>query len=322
MLTKEELKELEYYNNWNNESPVCSIVIPSYKLRSHSWVRKLNEISDNDIYVFVYDDDYVKSGYDKLKVNNNVHFVKIHANWRSLQKKRYFIQKYMLNLKDVKYYIMIDDDIDIMKLTSTKPGKYAPMVPIKQALWVLSKAGEKYKDSDYIAIVTSRCDMRSVHFMREQKYATENRIACNVFLFYNNEIYFRDTEKIAEDIIVWFDAYNNNKKWLSLNFLTMYDSNAGSEKVSLTSNNSRFADLICNSFKILKDKFYIKKTKMKGYPFSIGFREKSNPLYEDYLKIMNENTTNEEKIDKIYKFTCDVAECKKFKKEQKNTLNI
>ena len=315
MLTKEELKELETYNNWKNESPVCPIVIPSYKLRSHSWVNKLNEISDNDIYVFVYDDDFVKSGYDKLKVNDNVHFVKIHANWRSIQKKRYFIQKYMLNLKDVKYYIMIDDDIDIMKLTSTKPGKYAPMVPIKQALWVLSKVGEKYENSDYIAIVTSRCDMRSVHFMREQKYATENRIASNVFLFYNNGIYFRDTEKIAEDIIVWFDAFNNNKKWLSLNFLTMYDSNAGSEKVSLTSNNSRFADLIYNSFKILKDKMYIKKTKMQGYLFSIGFREKPNPLYKDYLEIMNENISNEEKIDKIYKFICDLEEHKKHKKE-------
>ena len=315
MLTKEELEELETYNNWNNESPVCPIVIPSYKLRAHSWIRKLNEISDNDIYVFVYDDDYVKSGYDKLKVNNNVHFVKIHANWRDLPKKRYFIQKYMLNLKDVKYYIMIDDDIDIMKLTSTKPGKYAPNVPIKQALWVLSKVGEKYENSDYIAIVTSRCDMRSVHFMREQKYATENRIASNVFLFYNNGVYFRDTEKIAEDIIVWFDAFNNNKKWLSLNFLTMYDSNAGSEKVSLTSNNSRFADLIYNSFKILKDKMYIKKTKMKGYLFSISFREKPNPLYKDYLEIMNENISNEEKIDKIYKFICDLEEHKKHKKE-------
>ena len=314
MLTKEELKELESYNNCKNESPICPIVIPSYKLRSHSWVRKLNEISDNDIYVFVYDDDYVKSGYDKLKVNNNVHFVKIHETWRSIQKKRYFIQKYMLNLKDVKYYIMIDDDIDIMKLTSTKPGKYAPKVPIKQALWVLSKVGEKYENSDYIAIVTSRCDMRSVHFMREQKYATENRIASNVFLFYNNGVYFRDTEKIAEDIIVWFDAFNNNKKWLSLNFLTMYDSNAGSEKVSLTSNNSRFADLIYNSFKILKDKMYIKKTKMNGYLFSISFREKPNPLYKDYLEIMNENISNEEKIDKIYKFICDLEEHKKFKK--------
>ena len=95
----------------------------------------------------------------------------------------------------------------------------------------------------------------------------------------------------------------------------MYDSNAGSEKVSLTSNNSRFADLIYNSFKILKDKMYIKKTKMKGYLFSIGFREKPNPLYEDYLKIMNENISNEEKINKIFKFTCDVAEHKKHKKE-------
>lgn len=46
MLIQEELKELESYNNWKNESPVCPIVIPSYKLRSHSWIRKLNEINE------------------------------------------------------------------------------------------------------------------------------------------------------------------------------------------------------------------------------------------------------------------------------------
>ena len=254
MLTKEELEELETYNNWKNESPICPIVIPSYKLRSHSWVRKLNEISDNDIYVFVYDDDFVKSGYDKLKVNNNVHFVKIHANWRSIQKKRYFIQKYMLNLKHIKYYIMMDDDINVIKLTSTIPGKYAPKIPIKQGLWVLSKTGEKYKNSDYFCITTSSVDMRPVHFMREQKYATENRLSCQVFLFYNKGIYFRDCENYSEDIVIWFDALNNNKKWLSINFLTMHDSRAGTEEVSLTSNKKRFADLVYNTFNILKDK--------------------------------------------------------------------
>lgn len=314
MLTKEELEELESYNNWKNESPVCPIVIPSYKLRSHSWIRKLNEISDNDIYVFVYDDDYVKSGYDKLKVNDNVHFVKIHATWRSIQKKRYFIQNYMLNLKHIKYYIMMDDDINITKLTSTIPGKYAPKVPIKQCLWVLSKIGEKYKDSDYFCITTSSGDMRPVHFMREQKYATENRLSFQVFLFYNNGIYFRDCDKCFEDIVIWFDALNNNKKWLSLNFLTMYDSRAGTEEDSLTSNRSRFADSFCNTFNILKDKMFIKKTKMKGYLFSMIFKNKANPLYADYLEIMNENISNEEKLDKIYKFTCDVAEYKKLKK--------
>ena len=311
MLTKEELEELESYNNWKNESPVCPIVIPSYKLRSHSWIHKLNEISDNDIYVFVYDDDYVKSGYDKLKVNNNVHFVKIHANWRSIQKKRYFIQKYMLNLKDVKYYIMMDDDINVIKLTSTKPGKYAPKVPIKQALWVLSKVGEKYENSDYFCITTSSVDMRPVHFMREQKYATENRLSCQVFLFYNKGIYFRDYEKYQEDIVIWFDAFNNNRKWLSLNFLSMYDSRAGTEEVSLTSNRTRIADLFYNTFNILKDKMFIKKTKMKGYKLGISVKNKSNPLYEDYLKIMNENISNEEKLNKIYKFICDLEEYKK-----------
>ena len=315
MLTKEELEELETYNNWKNESPICPIVIPSYKLRSHSWIRKLNEISDNDIYVFVYDDDYVKSGYDKLKVNNNVHFVKIHANWRSIQKKRYFIQKYMLNLKHIKYYIMMDDDINVIKLTSTIPGKYAPKIPIKQGLWVLSKTGEKYKNSDYFCITTSSVDMRPVHFMREQKYATENRLSCQVFLFYNKGIYFRDCENYSEDVVIWFDALNNNKKWLSINFLTMHDSRAGTEEVSLTSNKKRFADLVYNTFNILKDKMYIKKTKMKGYLFSVSCKNKSNPLYEDYLEIMNQDISNEEKIDKIYKFICDLEEYKKHKKE-------
>lgn len=45
---------------------------------------------------------------------------------------------------------------------------------------------------------------------------------------------------------------------------------------------------------------------MKGYLFSMTFKNKANPLYADYLEIMKENISNEEKIDKIYKFTCDV----------------
>lgn len=36
------------------------------------------------------------------------------------------------------------------------------------------------------------------------------------------------------------------------------------------------------------------------------FKNKANPLYADYLEIMKENISNEEKIVKIYKFTCDV----------------
>ena len=156
--------------------------------------------------------------------------------------------------------------------------------------------------------------MRPVHFMREQKYATENRLSCQVFLFYNKGIYFRDYEKYQEDVVIWFDAFNNNRKWLSLNFLSMYDSRAGTEEVSLTSNRTRIADLFYNTFNILKDKMFIKKTKMKGYKLGISVKNKSNPLYEDYLKIMNENISNEEKLNKIYKFICDVEELKKFKK--------
>ena len=54
---------------------------------------------------------------------------------------------------------------------------------------------------------------------------------------------------------------------------------------------------------------------MKGYLFSVSCKNKSNPLYEDYLEIMNQDISNEEKINKIYKFICDLEEYKKHKKE-------
>ena len=52
----------------------------------------------------------------------------------------------------------------------------------------------------------------------------------------------------------------------------MYDSRAGTEEVSLTSNRTRIADLFYNTFNILKDKMFIKKTKMKGYKLGRWFR--------------------------------------------------
>ena len=39
-------------------SPNCPVVIPTYKNRPDNLVQHLDEISDNEIYVFCYKDDY------------------------------------------------------------------------------------------------------------------------------------------------------------------------------------------------------------------------------------------------------------------------
>ena len=68
------------------------IVIPSYKNRVGNLVQHLEQVSDNKIYVFVYNDDYYN--YKEYDCKPNVEFVKLNVNWRSIQKKRRYIQDY------------------------------------------------------------------------------------------------------------------------------------------------------------------------------------------------------------------------------------
>ena len=76
----------------------CPIVIPSYKNRDGNLVQHLEQVSDNKIYVFVYADDY--DNYKEYDCKPNVEFVKLNVNWRSIQKKRRYIQDYFAQRQD------------------------------------------------------------------------------------------------------------------------------------------------------------------------------------------------------------------------------
>ena len=54
-------------------SPNCPVVIPTYKNRPDNLVQHLDEISDNEIYVFCYKDDY--KNYKHYDCKKNVTFV-------------------------------------------------------------------------------------------------------------------------------------------------------------------------------------------------------------------------------------------------------
>ena len=77
-----QIKELDFLNEIDLENlkitvPVC---IPTYKNREEkskvNIIRKLDSLKDTEIYLFLYADDYIASGYDKLNLNKpNIHLV-------------------------------------------------------------------------------------------------------------------------------------------------------------------------------------------------------------------------------------------------------
>ena len=108
-LTISEIKaEIRRYVE-GDYSLTIPLAIPSYKNRQSCILRKPEFLPKTSIYVFVYDDDFTASGYDRLTLPDNVQFVKIHESWRGLAPKRLFIQKYMEKITD--RFFMVDDDM-------------------------------------------------------------------------------------------------------------------------------------------------------------------------------------------------------------------
>ena len=116
MVTLEEIKNLvNKTSSLKLEYPVC---VPSYKFRDEAWlVHNLDKL-DTTVYLFVYEDDYVTSGYNEFQWSNNVTIVKIkeqdfkdlNIRWRGIQPKRRYMQLYM-NKLGIHNYFMIDDDL-------------------------------------------------------------------------------------------------------------------------------------------------------------------------------------------------------------------
>ena len=97
------------------EAELYPVIIPSYKNRSSQMYEYFEE-NKIKFFVFVYDDDYIASGYDKydFKYGTIVRitpedFAQYGMEGKLLGKKRYYIQKYA-EKHCINKYFTVDDD--------------------------------------------------------------------------------------------------------------------------------------------------------------------------------------------------------------------
>ena len=143
------IDEITYLNEHYTEfEPKCPIVIPSYQNREGTILKDLKSLTNNKVILFIYDIDY--DNYKQYLENPNVEIVTIKEKWRSIQRKRHWIQVYLANERpEIENYIMVDDDIRKAKLTCYKEdlsitSKY---IPVKNALGILEHLHKKYSNT-------------------------------------------------------------------------------------------------------------------------------------------------------------------------------
>ena len=105
------------------EVELYPVIVPSYKNRYH-YMYDYFEENKIKFYVFVYEDDFTASGYDKyqFKYGEIVRitpedFAQYGMEGKLLGKKRYYIQQYT-KIHGIAKYFMIDDDYEPLKCAS------------------------------------------------------------------------------------------------------------------------------------------------------------------------------------------------------------
>lgn len=121
MVNKKDSQALvDYIDNQNIElSPCC---IPSYKFRSTRQFDIFKKNHQNQkFYLFVYEDDFVNSGYCNYDFPDNFTIVKLDFK-KSIARKRQYILEYMREQNISKYFV-IDDDVDKVYFSSVPKVK-------------------------------------------------------------------------------------------------------------------------------------------------------------------------------------------------------
>lgn len=268
-MTNEESAVLNYIkDNLNKLEPTIPVVIPSYKNRKDCIVKTLDKVSKNDIYVFVYENDYIESGYDVFDNKPNVHFIKIKCDWRSIQKKRHFIQNYMLGLENVHDYIMMDDDV-VEGRVITIDGKghnHTPLINYLGALEYAHKSlGEK---RTYSCGASSNIELG--HWKDKKIFKKDNGQLFCVYAISNDfvrssKIMFKDVENINEDCVLSFDLFKAGYSRINFPWLRFLLIHEGAKGYSIASSNTKHYLNVINTLSI--------------------FREHSKLIYNDKNKI-------------------------------------
>lgn len=214
------IDEITYLNEHYTEfEPKCPIVIPSYQNREGTILKDLKSLTNNKVILFIYDIDY--DNYKQYLENPNVEIVTIKEKWRSIQRKRHWIQVYLANERpEIENYIMADDDIRKAKLTCYKEdlsitSKY---IPIKNALGILEHLHKKYSNT-VSGGAGENTGILSGKVVHKNKYFYQVFCFNNKWLKENPQCMFRDMQNVSEDNVLWYDCYNNNQPYYAFECL-------------------------------------------------------------------------------------------------------
>lgn len=288
------------------KTATCPIVIPSYKNRAGNLVQHLEQVSDNKIYVFVYADDYVN--YKEYDCKQNVEFVKLDVEWRSIQKKRRYIQDYFAKRPEIERYFMIDDDLRFGKINEN--GK-TRKIDLKTALATLEELHIKYGVN-----TVSGPEGENIAFAHANKIFKEHAFY-QVFLFENKwviehpECRFRDMENVAEDMIIWYDCKKNNQPFYAFQtiWIDAYNKDSlASSSINLKKNQINALRIVKNECKLNVSHWWKSWCIGLGYncPFFIDIKQILDSNLPDWWNL-NNNYTNQKfeicynEIDQIVK---------------------
>lgn len=242
-----ELEQIKFYSeHYQDYSPKCPIVIPSYKNRAGNIVQHLQDVSDNKIFVFVYKEDY--ENYKEYDCQPNVEFVKIDEKWRSIQKKRRYIQEFFVKRPEIERYIMIDDDMKRGKIVTDKDTTM--YIPLKNALGLLEEYHLKF---GYRTV--SGPEFNSLAFAHTTKISKQNPFY-QCYLFENDwvikhpECRFRDLQNVAEDVIIWYDCNKNQQPYNCFQPLYL-ETNSSNNSIASSSLNLKKNQI--NALRIMKN---------------------------------------------------------------------
>lgn len=212
--------EITYLNEHYTEfEPQCPIVIPSYQNREGTILKDLKSLTNNKVILFIYDIDY--DNYKQYLENPNVEIVTIKEKWRSIQRKRHWIQVYLANNRpEIENYVMVDDDIRKAKLTCYKEdlsitSKY---IPVKNALGILEHLHKKYSNT-VSGGAGENTGILSGKVVHQNKYFYQVFCFNNKWLKEHPQCMFRDMQNVSEDNVLWYDCYNNNQPYYAFECL-------------------------------------------------------------------------------------------------------
>ena len=221
---------IEYADKNVELAPIC---IPSYKFRKGAKLVRDNPFSSK-VYVFVYEDDYEASGYDKYDgYKGDMEIVKISKEdferaglvWRGLSPKRIYIQRYMRKLGIGKFF-MLDDDINTRIAYSYQQRDNAcksckmKNSTLEVALKIAQLVGEEHPEYKQIGFPFNQ--LKSQFFSFETDIVDQ---AVSQVMYFNEMpegIEFVNRLQISEDYEFFFECKRHGVKCGVVPYITVF----------------------------------------------------------------------------------------------------